>query len=186
MTDEELRSRLLASEEEGYHALNEACFRYIYAIIYHILRDCAAREDIEECTADVLLEILRQYDASHEGSVRAFAGTVAKRRAIDLRRRLFTQNKHLVQEDDTLHPDIPSPACMEEELETAERNRLLLDTILALGEPDASIILQKYFYDRSAGEIARATGLSAAAVRMRCSRALRRLRTTLTEKGITI
>ncbi|MBE6825927.1 MAG: sigma-70 family RNA polymerase sigma factor [Ruminococcus sp.] len=186
MTDEELRRALSDSDEAGWRALHDGCFRYIYTIVYRILHGSAAQEDVEECVADVMLEVLRSYDASHGGSVKALAGTVARRRAIDLRRHLCAQSKYLSHsQDEADAPDMPSSESVEETVEQAESCHILLEAILALGEPDTAIILQKYFYDRRAGEIAKSTGLSPAAVRMRASRAVRRLRTALKDKGIT-
>ena len=67
------------------------------------------------------------------------------------------------------------------EYEKAEQAEKLLNLILSLGEPDASIIIQKYYYDRNSVEIAKMTGLNPVAVRMRLSRALKRMRKLLEE-----
>ena len=54
--------------------------------------------------------------------------------------------------------------------------QLLLRKITELGEPDTSILIQKYYYDRNSREIAKLTGLTPAAVRQRCTRAVKRLK----------
>ncbi|MBQ3947049.1 MAG: sigma-70 family RNA polymerase sigma factor [Ruminococcus sp.] len=50
-----------------------------------------------------------------------------------------------------------------------------------LGEPDSIIIIQKYYYERNAKEIGRLIGMNAAAVRMRCTRAIKKLRSLLSD-----
>jgi RNA polymerase sigma factor (sigma-70 family) len=71
----------------------------------------------------------------------------------------------------------------------AEKNELseqLLKCISELGYPDSVIIIQKYYYSRSSKEIAEMTGLNAAGVRVRCGRAMKRLKKLLEENGITL
>ena len=62
----------------------------------------------------------------------------------------------------------------------------MLEKTDELGEPDSTIIIQKYFFGRSSKEIARIVGMSPAAVRVRLSRALKRLRRALEELGVTM
>ena len=64
--------------------------------------------------------------------------------------------------------------------------RIILDKIDELGEPDSTIILQKYYYDRSSNEIAELLSMKSSAVRMRAARALGRLRDLLADVGITL
>ena len=60
----------------------------------------------------------------------------------------------------------------------------LIQLIKELGEPDSTIILHKYYYDRSSGEIAKLLNMKATNVRMRCKRALEKLRLMLKVSGI--
>ncbi len=186
MTDGELRTQLRKSPEKGARALYDTYFNYVYTIVFCILRDCAGREDMEECVMDVFMEVLRHYDTTHEGSIKAYIGTVAKRRAIDVRRVMFSRSRHTVPLESEQLAVMPSDMRVEETAEQAERSRILLDCILALGEPDAAILLQRYFYDRKTKEIAQVLGISPAGVRMRCTRAMKRLKQKLSEKGITL
>jgi RNA polymerase sigma factor (sigma-70 family) len=186
MTDSEIRIKLKKSPDEGYRALFETYFNYVYSITFHILRNCATHEDIEECVADVFLEVIQHYDTSHDGSVKAYVGTVAKRKAIDMSRSVTSRKSHVIPIEDEQMAEIPSAFSVRDTVETTERNRILIECILSLGEPDSSIILQKYFYDRNSIQIAKMLHLSPPAVRMRCNRAMKRLRKLLSEKGITL
>ena len=186
MTDNEIRTKLKQSPDEGYRALFETYFNYVYSITFHILRNCATREDMEECVSDVFLEVIQHYDTSHDGSVKAYIGTVAKHKAIDMSRSVSTRKSHTIPIEEEQLKEIPSSLSVHETVETTERNRILIDCILSLGEPDSSIILQKYFYDRNSIQIGKILHLSPTAVRMRCNRAMKRLRKLLSEKGITL
>ena len=64
--------------------------------------------------------------------------------------------------------------------------RILMNKINELGEPDSTIILQKYYFDRSSGEIAELLSMKASAVRMRAARALEKLKKSLAAAGITL
>ena len=75
---------------------------------------------------------------------------------------------------------------MEKAAENSELLRLVLAKIYELDEPDPTIIIQKYFFGRSSKEIAQIVGISPAAVRVRLSRALKRLRKELEELGVTL
>ncbi len=186
MTDSELRACIQTSPEEGCRALFETYFHYVYSIVYHVLRSSASHEDVEECVADVFLDVIQHFDPTHPGSVKAYVGTTAKRKAIDRSRSAAARNQHLVPlaSEELVH--LPAAETVEASVERTEQNRILLECIQALGEPDATIIIQKYFYDRNSAAIARIVGLSPAAVRMRCTRAMKQLKAALSSRNITL
>ena len=68
--------------------------------------------------------------------------------------------------------------------ERAELRRILLRLVEELGEPDSTMIIQKYYYGMTSKEIAETVSLEPSAVRMRCSRAIRRLKDKLAELDI--
>lgn len=61
-----------------------------------------------------------------------------------------------------------------------------LSKINELGEPDSTITLQKYYYDRSSNEIAKLLSMKASAMRMRAARTLEKLKKSLSAAGITL
>jgi len=56
--------------------------------------------------------------------------------------------------------------------------------VRSLGEPDCTIIIQQYFYDRTAKEIANNIGMTAAAVQKRSTRAREKLKDMLIKNGL--
>jgi RNA polymerase sigma-70 factor (ECF subfamily) len=87
---------------------------------------------------------------------------------------------------DEMEIPLPSQQNLQEEAELSDRARILIDKVKELGEPDSTIIIQKFFFDRSSKQIGKIVGMSSTAVRMRCSRALKRLRSVLEELDITL
>lgn len=184
MTDKDIKELIKRSPGEGFKALFSEYWSYVYTIVYNILRDCGSRSDIEDCTADVLSDVMMNYNAEHEGSLKAYLGTSAKRRAIDMRRSLISRKSISIDEDVSLQ--LTSDENIEAAAESSHISAILLSRIEELGEPDASIIIQKYFYDRSSAETARILGMNPITVRSRLRRALKKLRDVLTDMDITL
>ncbi|MBR3282783.1 MAG: sigma-70 family RNA polymerase sigma factor [Ruminococcus sp.] len=61
-----------------------------------------------------------------------------------------------------------------------------MDAIKSLGEPDSTILIQKYYYDRNSREIGKLLSMKPATVRMRSKRAAEKLREILTGSGVTL
>ena len=187
MTAEEYSALQSSSPDEAYAALFGSYCDYVYTIVYNRIHAVASREDIEECVSDVFADIFLTYSSSgFSGDMKGFVGTVAKRRAINAYRSLSSRSAHIKDETDDCLAGMSSGTDIEVEHDLAERRRILLDRIDELGEPDSTIILQKYYYDRSSGEIAKMLSMKPSAVRMRASRALDKLRASLAEDDITL
>lgn len=184
MNENDIKQLMRRSQSEGFRALFDEYWSYAYTIVYNTLRGIASRTEIEDCTADILSDVMLSYDTKHEGSLKAYIGTSAKRRAIDMKRSLSSSRNVPLGEDGS--PDIPSDEDLELKAENDSISAILLSKIEELGEPDASIIIQKYFYDRSSSATARILGMNPITVRSRLRRALKKLKTALTDMDITL
>ncbi|WP_024859901.1 RNA polymerase sigma factor [Ruminococcus flavefaciens] len=184
MTDKDIKELMKSSPDKGFRALFDEYWSYVYTIVYNTLRDCGSKSDIEDCTADVLSDVMMNYDTEHEGSLKAYLGTSAKRRAIDMRRALSSRKSVSIDEDENLL--LTSDENIESATESSHISAILLNRIEELGEPDSTIIIQRYFYDRSSAETARILGMNPITVRSRLRRALKKLRDVLTDMDITL
>lgn len=186
MTGKEYCKLYKKSPEKAYDALFASYCDYVYAIVYNRLRSTGTREDIEECVSDVFADIYFGYekDSSFEGDMKGYIGTVAKRRAINAFRSLSKRNMRTADDSEELFGTISADTDIEADADTNETRSILIEKINELGEPDSTIILQKFYYDRSSGEIAEMLSMNASAVRMRASRALNKLKVTLAVAGI--
>ncbi len=173
MTDNELRSLMSSDVNKGTDALYKQYSQYIYAIIFRILRDCGNREDVEDCFAETFAEIVRRFDNIRGDSLKSYIGKAAQNRALNYRMSLQKTLKNTVSLELTAEP--PSENLQDTQEEKAKQ-QYLLQKIKELDEPDATIIVQKYYFGRSMREIAEMTGLKPHAAQVRCGRALKKLR----------
>ncbi|MBQ8078883.1 MAG: sigma-70 family RNA polymerase sigma factor [Oscillospiraceae bacterium] len=176
MTDKELCALIREDPARGHAALYDTYANYMYAIIFRILRDRGSREDAEDCLVETLLEIIRHIGCIEPDSLRAYIGQASRNRALNYSAALGRRARGAVPLEDA--PE-PSETHVEEDVEQKALQSRLLREIEALGEPDSTILIQKYYYDRKMPEIARMVGLTANAAQVRCHRALKRLRETL-------
>lgn len=178
MTDSELRALIKASPAQGHRALYEQYANYVYAVIARCLADYGSKEDIEDCFVETFAAVLQHIDDIAGASLKAYIGTAARNRALALRGKLGWQKQNIMPLEDA-----PEPATqhVQEDLEQKELQKQLMQEIKALGEPDATILVQKYFYGRKMAEIGRMVGLTANTAQVRCSRALKQLRKKLSD-----
>lgn len=160
---------------------------YVYAVVFNRLRSCASREDIEECICDVFADVYVYYDTDKalSGDVTGFIGTIARRKAAAYYRKKVS-GYDTVSVDDEETERIDPDTDIEDEIEKKMLRKAVLDGISALGEPDSEIIIQKYYYGRSAEEISRMVSLTPENVRVRSSRAVRKLKELLEKAGISM
>lgn len=181
----------------GYAELRKKCpndchrrlfseyYSYVYTIVFNRLRSCARREDIEECVSDVFSDIFIQLDSENaaKGDLKGFVSVIAGRRAVDMFRRLTSKGSYAVSLDDEGVPEQADDTDIAESAERAETCNALLDAVKALGEPDTTIVFQKYYYNKSSADIAELLDMKPASVRKRLSRAIDKLRRILSENG---
>ena len=178
MTGSELKNMLDRSPTDCHRALIREYGRYVYAIVFNKLRSCGTQEDIEECVSDVFADIFIkfEYEEAYVGDIKGYIGTVAKRTAIDRFRSLSAANSHVVYEDEDDMQQLVSDFSVDERVDSSELRRVLLNKIAELGEPDSTIIIQKFYYNRTSSEIARNVSMNPSSVRSRCTRAVQKLR----------
>lgn len=182
MNENEIRMLICKSQEDGFRALFQEYQRYVYTIVWDKIRSHGTAEDAEECVCDVFAEVFIHFNEINEGSLKAYIGTIAKRTAIHRYRTLSAKNGCIADSDE--FPDIPDDVDIQKEFEEKEYYKKLYQCILSLGEPDSSIIIQKYFYNRKSADIAESVGLLPITVRVRAARALKRLRKILNDNSI--
>ena len=188
MTGKEYSKLYSQSRDKAYDALFEEYCNYVYAIVYNRLRGVASREDIEECVSDIFADVFFGYSPQDalKDDMKGFIGTVAKRRAINAFHSITARQKHFSENAEDELITMSSDNDIEADSDRTETRSILLSKINELGEPDSTIILQKYYYQRSSSEIAEMLSMKASAVRMRAARALEKLRKQLANNGITL
>ncbi|MCR4639260.1 sigma-70 family RNA polymerase sigma factor [Ruminococcus sp.] len=186
MTDQELKEHMKRSPEECMRAIFDEYCNYVYIIAANKLKSCGTKEDIEECVSDVFTEVFKKINfiGEREGDLKGFIGVIAKRKAIDMYRKLNVKADRTISTDDEGFIEISSGENIIESAEMSERNSILLNKIKELGEPDTTIIIKQYYYNMTVTEIGKAISMTAAAVQKRSVRARQKLKKLLCEVGI--
>lgn len=187
MTGTELKELFCESPENCHRELMREYGKYVYAIVFNKLRSCGTQEDIEECFCDVFTEIFIKFekDDSMISNVKGYIGVIAKHKAIDRFRSLSAANGHCVYVDEEEMAELVSDFSVDDRIESSELRSILIKSIKELGEPDSTILIQKFYYNRKSAEIAKTVSMTASSVRARCTRAMEKLRKKLVEAGIT-
>lgn len=183
--ERELREAVSRSRDEGFRQLFQQYSGYVYTIVWNRISSVGTREDAEECVSDIFSDIFLHFEQIGEGKLHSYIRTVTKRTAIDKFRSLSAA-PDTVSIDGTEMQEAVSERDVEQDYDKLALRRVLLDAIQELGEPDAGILMMKYFYGLRSDEIARAVRMNPVAVRMRASRAMKRLRKLLDEKDISL
>ncbi len=186
MTHSEYRLLLKTDRSKAQQALFNEYLNYVYAIAYNRLHSCGSREDIGDCVIDVFMDVFSSYDhkSDIDGDIKGFIGTVAFRKATNYYRKLCRNG--VVASLDEYAEAISSDENIAVTTENSELRTILLDLIEGLGKPDSTIIIEKFYYGRSSLEISKIVHISPIMVRVRCSRALKKLRKLLADKDITM
>ncbi len=187
MTHEEFRSKMQVSSEQAHRELFETYFNYVYTIVFNRLRSAACREDIEECVCDVFADVFCCYDSEKDvsGDISGFIGTIARRRAGLVYKRKTGVTARVSIDDETVM-ELESGQDVEKDTDDSQRREVILKLISELGEPDSTIIIQKYYYGSSAKEIAEIVPLTPENIRVRSGRAVKRLKNMLEKAGISL
>ena len=180
MNDAELADIKLKGGDWQRHIFDEY-FAYVSTIAAGKLRG-AVPEDIDECISDIFADVFRYLadnSTSFSGDLKGIIATIANRRAIDRKRSLSAKKNQFYTVSGEELPEIPSGEDIPTDMEYRQQKSRLLEAVRSLGKPDSDMILLKYYYCRNSSEIGQILGMSPAAVRMRCSRALKKLKDIL-------
>ena len=179
MQDDELLNILKTDPNTGMTLLLKQYAGLIYSVVKHKLAGqtfCDA--DIEHCVADTFSEFYCDLDKFREaaGSIRAWLCVIARHNAYDRLRRYQKEAGTLSLDSEGVAEPRDTTFSLEESLITEEFKKELLREIKALGEPDSTILLRKYYFSESSKEIAQKLNLTVSSVDTRAHRAIQKLR----------
>ncbi len=178
LEDRELLNLIQADANKGLKALMD---QYT-GLIYHIVRErlSGQDQDVEECVADVFTEFYYGIDKVdlNRGSIKAYLATIAARRSVDRFRRL-SGHEEIEEIEETVTDTSEGP---EQQAIRSEENRIILEEIKKLGEPDSQILYRRYFLAQPVKDIAESLGMKSNSVTKRLSRALKVLKDRLEGK----
>ncbi len=188
MTGKEYYSLLKVSPHNAHKAVFDEYCNYVYTVVFNHLRTSGSHEDIEECMSDVFADFYMSLENEKNiyDDLKGHIGCIAKRRAIDAYRSISAKKDRSILSIDNNCDLIDTSFDPEEKAEKDDLCRILINAVEELGNPCSDIIIQKFYFNRTSKEIAENMSMKASAVRMQCSRAMKRLRKILSELGITL
>ncbi|MDY3031067.1 MAG: sigma-70 family RNA polymerase sigma factor [Clostridia bacterium] len=152
---------------------------YVSVIIYNIIGGVMTKEDVEEAVADVFVSLWQNAGTlrSEKGSVRAYIAAIAKNCARKKLRSLRPSGE--LDENTADGGETPETAA-----ELAEEQRLLIELIKDLGEPDSEIFLRHYWYGERVSEISSATGICKSTITTKLQRGRKKLKEILIQREV--
>lgn len=148
-------------------AMQKVIFRYsrlLWSIVGAVLSQVGTAEDIEECVADVFIDVWehpQRYDESR-GNLKAWLSVIARNKAIDRYRR-----KTKIQTIPLEEKMLAEKMYIEKEMDKRER---LQGALAELTEEEREILLRRYIYQQKPKEMAVALELSVKQVENRLYR----------------
>ena len=167
--------RALAVSEKKYG-------KYCKAIAANIL---SSAQDVEECVNDTLLAAWNSIPPQKPNSLKAYLGTICRRLALNryqTQKRGKRGNFTIAEAYEELEECIPGEN-VEDLVELARLRAALRDFIRTLPEEQAIMFMQKYWYIRSAKEIATDLKTTEGAVKVSLHRIRAKLKEYLKKEG---
>lgn len=183
MNDTEWVELFESSPKQAFAFLVKEYSSLVYTIAVNRLGTVGTRQDAEDCTSEIFLEIFRSAGrfSPEAGSLKTFVSTIARRRATDAFRSLMRKTSITGPDDEEETLLIPSDDDTEREAEERAERQELWEKVRSLGEPDSAILIYRYFYRLTAAETGEKLGMNSAAVEKRCQRARKKLKALLTK-----
>jgi RNA polymerase sigma-70 factor, ECF subfamily len=173
----------LAAARLGEEWAVASLWRDLHPRILRYLRVAVGDSDAEDLASDVWLEVARglgRFDGD-ASAFRAWVFTIARRRVIDVGRRVQRRRSHPMspQQIDRGHHETPG------ELEARLALDVALRRVARLPRDQAEVVALRVLAGLSAEQVAEILGKSAGAVRVLQHRGLRRLANELAAEGVT-
>jgi len=176
--------RTLAAARAGHGSALGELFHDVYPRVLRYLKafEPAEAEDLASETWLDVSTVLASFQGDERG-LRALAFTIARRRLIDLQRRLSRHPQ--VPIDDNLLADEGLTGDVEEEALTALSTDRAIERVATLPPDQAEVVLLRVLGGLPTADVARILTKRPGTVRVLQHRALRRLATDLVREGVT-
>ena len=176
MQEKNIIDAIKAGDEQAMQKIICRYSRLLWSIVGAVLSQVGTTEDMEECVADVFIDLWehpQKYDESR-GSLKAWLSVIARNKAID-RYRQKTKIQTIPWEETVL-----AQMGVESELENREG---LQEALAELTEEEKEILLRRYVYQQKPKEMAVALGLSVKQIENRLYRIKAKMRKQMEQEG---
>ena len=175
MDDARITDLFWNRDEEALTLTERAYGAYLTSIARRILGD---EEDARECVNDCLLEAWNSIPPNRPDSLPNFLGRIARRRAIDRRRRNVAlkrgggEAEAVFDELDDVAATLETP---ESVFEKEQLNEAVRAFVRSLAQPDRELFIRRYWFMDTIPELAERLQMSEGQAAMRLARGRRKL-----------
>lgn len=186
MKDEKVILGIEERDEQTMAYVIQKYSRLLWTVVYPILGASSSEQDVEECVADVFIQLWKQpraYDPA-KAKLSTYLTIVARTKAIDRYRSIQRKREVPLEESLIIHWKADSSSQPLQNLLWKEENERIHMLLKRLGEPMQEILVRRYFYGQKPREIAQAMDMPKKQVENSLYGAKKRLRQMLEdEKG---
>ncbi len=176
MQEKNIIDAIKAGDEQAMQKIICRYSRLLWSIVGAVLSQVGSTEDMEECVADVFIDLWehpQKYDESR-GNLKAWLSVIARNKAID-RYRQKTKIQTIPLEETVL-----AQMGVEPEMENREEFQ---EALAELTEEEREILLRRYVYQQKPKEMAVALGLSVKQIENRLYRIKAKMRKQMEQEG---
>ncbi len=176
MNDEKL---ILAIKDRDEKAMAEVMQKYaklLWTIASAVLVNAASMQDVEECVADVFIQLWQfpdKYDPA-KGKLSSYLSMVTRAKAIDRYRQIVRKAEVPIDE-----AFIGQKAEMLAGIVEKEEKKRLLKAVYRLAEAEKEVVLRRYYFEQKPKEIAIALNMPKKQVENHLYQAKKKLRKLL-------
>ena len=177
MQERNLIRRLKQHQPQALEELIQTYSPYVGTIVRNIIGKYLSESDVEELTADVFVAVWEHADQVKPGKLTGFLAAIARNRAKN-RIRSYHETvdlEYLVQ--------VCAADDVEQSIDQKILAEMLQDVLNMLSAKDREILVRYYYYYESVKQVAAEMQMSESAVKMRMSRARKKMQQELIDKG---
>ena len=177
MNDEKIIKGLKNRKRSSLEKAIEKYSAYVNVIVYNIIGNTMAKEDIEEAVSDVFISLWNnaEYINQESGSLKFYIGAIARNKARNKLREL----RVCCQLDENSYSREGNP---EDELDSREAGKMLYSLIMSLGEPENEIMIRYYYNSEKIREISKSMDINISTVKTKLKRSREKLKAILNER----
>ena len=164
MRDEKILSAVKNRDEKVMAGIIEKYSKLLWKIVSSIIINAGSAEDIEECVADVFIDLWLNPDKYNpeKSKLSSYLSIVARTNAIDKYRQMARRKEVLIEEVVITYKS----EIIDEIIENEEKEKLI-SLIKELEETDREIIIRRFYYGQKPKEIAVALDMQGTQVEKR-------------------
>lgn len=162
----------------------EEVYNDFYIKVFHYVKKrVLSQQDAEDLTQEVFTACYRNFDSfdPQKASVGTWVYVVMKNR---LKNYYRDRKEALSLDDEEGMPELPGDTYVEQSVLLEEERRILLGALDQLSQRERTIVVERYFHNRTSADIAGRLNMTDVNVRVTLKRSLEKLRKHLEKHGL--